>query len=97
MPVDPMVFWGVEGSFLGDSVLCEVREVQINTVSQQGSLCICKHGAGRAWMLLSTMVQLMSTAAFLPSLCEQLGKQASKNEGQLMSLVTVLFFNYYCF
>lgn len=97
--MDPMVFWGVEGrSFLGDSVLCELREVQINTVSlSKGALCICKHGAGRAWMLLSTMVQLMSTAAFLPSLCEQLGKQASKDEGQLMSPVTVLLFNYYCF
>lgn len=32
--MDPKVFWRVEvRSFLGDRVLCEVREVQINTVS----------------------------------------------------------------
>lgn len=32
--MDPKGFWGVEvRSFLGDSVLCEVREVQINTFS----------------------------------------------------------------
>lgn len=48
-------------------------------------------------MLLSTTAQLMSTAAFLPSICEQLGKQAREDEGQLMSPVTVLLFNYYCF
>lgn len=48
-------------------------------------------------MLLSTTVQLMSTVAFLPSICEQLGKQAREDEGQLMSPVTVLLFNYYCF
>lgn len=38
--MDPMVFWGVEGSFLGDSVLCEVREVQINTVSLSKGACV---------------------------------------------------------
>lgn len=48
-------------------------------------------------MLLSTTVQLMSTAAFLPLICEQLGKQAREDEGQLMSPATVLLFNYYCF
>lgn len=47
-------------------------------------------------MLLGTTVQLMSAAAFLPSTCERLGKQA-REEGQLMSPVTVLLFNYYCF
>lgn len=82
--MDPKVFWRVEvRSFLGDRVLCEVREVQINTVSQQGagSLCACRLGAGRAWMLPSATAQLMSTAAFLPSMCEQLGKQAREDEG----------------
>jgi len=80
-------------------MLCEVGEVQIYTVSWQGagSLCICKHGTGRARMLLGTTVQLMSTAAFLPSICEQLGKQAREDKGQLMSPVAVLLFNYYCF
>lgn len=39
--MDPMVFWGVERrSFLGDSVLCEVREVQINTVSLSKGACV---------------------------------------------------------
>lgn len=39
--MDPMVFWRVEGrSFLGDSVLCEVREVQINTVSLSKGACL---------------------------------------------------------
>lgn len=48
-------------------------------------------------MLLGTMVQLMSTAAFLPLICEQLGKEAREDEGQLVSPVVVLLFNYYCF
>lgn len=48
-------------------------------------------------MLLSTTMQLMSTAAFLPSVCERLGKHAREDEGQLMSVVAVLLFNYYCF
>lgn len=48
-------------------------------------------------MLLGTMVQLMSTAAFLPSICEGLVKQAREDEGQLVSPVIVLLFNYYCF
>lgn len=47
-------------------------------------------------MLLSTTVRLMSTAAFLLLICEQLGKQAREDERQLMSPVTVLLFNYYC-
>ena len=48
-------------------------------------------------MLLGTTVQLMSTAAFLPLICEWLGKQAREDEGQLVSSVAVLLFNYYCF
>lgn len=48
-------------------------------------------------MLPGTTVQLMSTAAFLPSICERLGKQAREDKGQLMSPVAVLLFNYYCF
>ena len=39
----------------------------------------------------------MSTAAFLPLICERLGKQAREDEGQLVSSVAVLLFNYYCF
>lgn len=46
--------------------------------------------------LFHTM-QLMSTAAFLPLICEWLSKRAREDEGQLVSPVAVLLFNYYCF
>lgn len=35
--MNPKGFWGVEvRSFLGDSVLCSIREVPINTLSARG-------------------------------------------------------------
>lgn len=37
----------------------------------------------------------MSAAGFVPSLCEQVVKEAREDKGQLVSSVTALLFNYY--
>lgn len=78
MDQSSQVFGRAKGRrFFGDSMLYEVGQVQINTLSGY----ICKQEAGRAGLLLSTMAQLLSCCSSSMDMWGGLASRPGKTKG----------------